>query len=50
MNAMPTAAAGRIDGGADLRVSRLGCGAMRVTGLGFWDDPPDRSGRSPGRP
>jgi pyridoxine 4-dehydrogenase len=50
MNAMPTAAAGKIDGGGDLRVNRPGFGATRITGPGVWDDPPDRSGRSPRRP
>ena len=48
MNAMPTAAAaGKIDVGGDLRVNRLGFGAMRITGSGIWGDPPDRSERSP---
>jgi pyridoxine 4-dehydrogenase len=28
--------------GGDLRVNRLGFGAMRVTGSGVWGDPPDR--------
>ncbi|MHB8383054.1 MAG: aldo/keto reductase [Candidatus Binataceae bacterium] len=28
--------------GGDLRVSRLGFGAMRVTGTGIWGEPPDR--------
>jgi pyridoxine 4-dehydrogenase len=28
--------------GGDLRVGRLGFGAMRVTGNGVWGDPPDR--------
>jgi hypothetical protein len=51
MNAMPrAAAAGKIDVGGDLRVNRLGFGAMRITGSGIWGDPPDRSGRSPWRP
>jgi pyridoxine 4-dehydrogenase len=52
MNAMPTAAAaGKIDvGGDDLRVNRLGFGAMRITGSGIWGDPPDRPGRFPWRP
>ena len=48
MNAMPTAAAaGKIDVGGDLRVNRLGFGAMRITGSGIWGDPPDRPERSP---
>src|ERR1700753_3432884 len=43
MNGMPTAAAaGKIDVGGDLTVNRLGYGAMRITGPGVWDDPPDR--------
>jgi hypothetical protein len=50
MNATPTATApGKIDVGGDLRVNRLGFGAMRITGSGTWGDPPDRSGRSPWR-
>ena len=32
MNAMPTAAAGKIGAGGDLGVDRLGFGAMRITG------------------
>ena len=49
MNAMPTAAAaGKIDGGGDLRVNRLGFGATRTTGSGIWGDPPDPSARSIG--
>src|SRR6266571_2928371 len=43
MNSQPTAAnAGTIDVGGDLTVSRLGFGAMRITGRGIWGDPPDR--------
>ncbi len=43
MNAQPTAAAaGTIDVGGDLTVSRLGFGAMRITGPGIWGDPPSR--------
>ncbi|NUT32062.1 MAG: aldo/keto reductase [Hamadaea sp.] len=34
------AAAGTIDVGGDLRVTRLGFGAMRVTGSGIWGRPP----------
>ena len=30
------------DIGGDLSVSRLGYGAMRITGTGIWGDPPDR--------
>jgi pyridoxine 4-dehydrogenase len=43
MNAQVTAAAaGTIDVGGDLTVSRMGFGAMRITGPGIWGDPPDR--------
>ena len=50
MNAMPTAAAaGNINVGGDLRVNRLGFGAMRITGSWIWSDPPDQPGRSPWR-
>ena len=42
MNAnMNAAAAGRLVLGGDLRVNRLGFGAMRITGRGVWGDPPD---------
>ncbi len=42
MNAnMNAAAAGQLVLGADLRVNRLGFGAMRITGRGVWGDPPD---------
>lgn len=34
--------AGTIVIGGDLRVSRLGLGAMRLSGPGIWGDPPDR--------
>jgi pyridoxine 4-dehydrogenase len=37
----PAAAAGVIDLGGDLTVTRLGFGAMRITGSGIWGDPPD---------
>jgi pyridoxine 4-dehydrogenase len=44
MNAQSSAfAAGTIDIGGDLRVSRIGFGAMRITGMDIWGDPPDRS-------
>src|ERR1700760_1480716 len=33
---------GKIEVGGDLTVNRLGFGAMRITGPGTWDDPPDR--------
>ena len=35
------AAAGQLVLGADLKVNRLGFGAMRLTGRGVWGDPPD---------
>lgn len=35
-------AAGTIAIGGDLRVSRLGLGAMRLSGAGIWGEPPDR--------
>jgi pyridoxine 4-dehydrogenase len=37
------AAAGQLVLGADLKVNRLGFGAMRITGRGVWGDPPDVS-------
>jgi aryl-alcohol dehydrogenase-like predicted oxidoreductase len=37
------AAAGQLVLGTDLKVSRLGFGAMRITGRGVWGDPPDVS-------
>jgi pyridoxine 4-dehydrogenase len=43
MSAQPSAsAAGTIGIGGDLTVSRMGFGAMRITGSGIWGDPPDR--------
>ena len=43
MNGQPDAsAAGTITIGGDLRVNRLGFGAMRVTGRGIWGEPPSR--------
>jgi pyridoxine 4-dehydrogenase len=30
--------------GSDLRVTRLGFGAMRITGNGIWGEPADRAG------
>jgi len=43
MSGQPSAkAAGTIGVGGDLTVSRLGFGAMRVTGRGIWGEPPDR--------
>lgn len=42
-NLQPNAAlSGTFDIGGDLKVNRLGFGAMRVTGEGVWGDPPDR--------
>ena len=42
MNAsMNASAAGQLVLGADLKVNRLGFGAMRITGAGVWGDPPD---------
>ena len=34
-------AAGQLVLGTDLKVNRLGFGAMRITGRGIWGDPPD---------
>jgi pyridoxine 4-dehydrogenase len=39
----PAAASGTFLLGGDLPVTRLGFGAMRITGPGIWGDPPDRS-------
>ncbi len=42
MNAnINAAAAGHLILGTDLKVNRLGFGAMRITGRGVWGDPPD---------
>ncbi len=38
----PAAASGTFVMGGDLPVTRLGFGAMRITGPGIWGDPPDR--------
>jgi pyridoxine 4-dehydrogenase len=38
----PAAAAGTFAIGGELRVNRLGFGAMRITGDGIWEEPPDR--------
>jgi pyridoxine 4-dehydrogenase len=38
---LPAAAAGELTIGDDLKVRRLGFGAMRITGQGIWGDPPD---------
>ena len=40
--ALSATAAGTIDVGGDLTVTRLGFGAMRITGDGIWREPPDR--------
>jgi len=39
---LPAAAAGAIASGDDLRVNRMGYGAMRITGPGVWGPPPDK--------
>ena len=39
---MPAAASGRLTIGGDLTVTRMGFGAMRLTGEGIWGDPADR--------
>lgn len=39
---MKAASAGMIDIGGDLRVNRVGFGAMRITGRGIWGEPRDR--------
>jgi pyridoxine 4-dehydrogenase len=38
----PAAAAGAFPIGGELGVNRLGFGAMRITGDGIWEEPPDR--------
>lgn len=40
----PAAAAGTVSIGTDLKVHRLGFGAMRLTGQGVWGPPADRGG------
>ncbi len=37
----PAAQSGTLALGGDLKVNRLGFGAMRITGPGIWGDPPD---------
>src|SRR6266853_3994545 len=37
----PAAAAGTLKVGGDLRVNRMGFGAMRITGAGIWGEPKD---------
>jgi aryl-alcohol dehydrogenase-like predicted oxidoreductase len=39
---LAAANAGTIEVGGDLTVSRMGFGAMRITGPGIWGEPPDR--------
>lgn len=39
---LPAAASGTFCVGGDTPVTRLGFGAMRITGKGIWGDPPDR--------
>ena len=43
MSTTSAARSGRFTIGGDLAVNRLGFGAMRVTGRGFWGDPADRA-------
>jgi pyridoxine 4-dehydrogenase len=40
---LPAAASGVFALGGNVAITRLGYGAMRITGPGIWDDPPDRS-------
>jgi pyridoxine 4-dehydrogenase len=40
----PAAAAGTCELGGDLTVTRMGYGAMRITGEGIWGEPSDRDG------
>jgi pyridoxine 4-dehydrogenase len=40
---LPAAASGVFALGGNLAITRLGYGAMRITGPGIWGDPPDRS-------
>jgi pyridoxine 4-dehydrogenase len=40
---LPATASGSFRIGADLEVSRLGFGAMRITGRGVWGEPADRA-------
>jgi pyridoxine 4-dehydrogenase len=40
---LPAAASGVFALGGSVAVTRLGYGAMRITGPGIWGDPPDRS-------
>jgi hypothetical protein len=40
---LPAAKSGEFKIGGDLRVHRLGYGAMRITGKGIWGEPQDRN-------
>ena len=40
---LPAAASGVFALGGNVAITRLGFGAMRITGPGIWGDPPDRS-------
>ncbi|WP_201722849.1 aldo/keto reductase [Caulobacter sp. BP25] len=42
MSDINAAVAGSFLIGGDLRINRLGYGAMRITGPGFWGEPVDR--------
>ncbi len=42
MNPLSAAASGQFAIGGDLKVNRLGFGAMRITGRGIWGEPEDR--------
>lgn len=42
-SSLPAAASGKFSIGGELVVTRLGFGAMRITGKGIWGDPADRS-------
>ncbi len=42
MSSLPAHPSGTFTIGSDLPVTRMGFGAMRVTGDGIWGDPPDR--------
>ena len=44
VNAHSAKQAGEFSIGNDLRVARLGFGAMRITGAGVWGEPSDRAG------
>src|SRR6476659_3967482 len=46
-NGPSATAAGELALAPDLRVCRIGYGAMRITGEGIWGEPPDRAGAIP---